>query len=309
MAMAPSPKRVKKEIFTRAIALYVPWPKVAGTVYDRDAIYNGVDRIGCALSRATGSSFNHFDNVTCESFVAQLVLFIQQCREADPQPTQMIVYVSAHGEVNEKAGGELHLMMQDSPDPNKDEIGARDKFWGKSIRGEVIRGLLAELMRAVPGGKVWFLLDSCHSGALFFKSPPEPQLALGSQGGSSYCDGRLNDKAWDAIQGGSGLIAFMSCGPNERSWIDPATKTPCFTEAVASVLEGDFLPGQGIRMEEVVRRVKEKVVEAKVTEGRQHPCAFPPLWSERGSTYGYVGVGIEGTLDPVEAMEIDESDG
>ena len=269
--------------FSRAVGLYVPWPEVAGKSFDCEAIFNGVDSIGRALEKICGSQFNHFDNVDCQSFRTQLKEFIKTCREANPKPNQAIVYICTHGAPN-KNTGELHLMMKDSPKPSDPQFFSR-----RSISGTELREYIKELREAMPKGKVLVLLDCCYSGALFYSSKSQ---TLG------HTDVRKS-AARTVVERGQGCMVFMSCKPNESSYI--TYDCPRFTKAVAEILMATP-KGVSIDLLTLIPSVKTKMKTWSTKAEPQHPCEYPLCWSEEGIKFGPVGLGDAGE----EPMDVDQ---
>ena len=291
----PSPRKKRMRGFTsRAIAFYNPWPEMAGKSYDVEAIFNGVDGIGRAFRDTSASTFNHHDNVDCESFGNLIKEFIKECKNSHPD--QAVLYICTHGVVN-RSTGELHLMMNDSKDPNEDESG----FYATSISGSTLRGYIEQLEKAIPDGRVLVLLDSCYAGAL--RKPRQP--SLGSSDDFAFTDVRHNP-AKRYVQGGSGCVVFMSSGPDEKSLIDgnpnisENQRCPLFTKAVVETLRSPEFQGQPIDLEKLVTSVKRKVEQS--SGGSQHPFELPPHWSKAGKKFGNVGFGPSIPED----MEVDE---
>ena len=271
----------RKGFITRALSLYVPWPETAGAKYDVGAVYEGVNRIGEALRKICAAHFNHYDNVDCKSFRVQLEEFIKSCKEANPKPHQAIVYVCSHGVLHPRSG-ELHLMMKDSPDPEKDGAG----FFAKSIPGSELREYMKQLQDAMSDGKVLVLLDCCRAGALI-----EPTQSLGDT------DVRHDDETRKVIKGGRGLVFFVACQSTESSYVSPR-RGPYFTLAVADVLMS-APEDEVIDLEVLVGGVKTQVAKASSTQYPQNPFEYPPFWSEAGRGFGAMGRGS----GPHERME------
>ena len=289
--MASEAKKKKGAFFSRAIAFYIPGPGVAGNSYDVDAIFNGVDSIGRALQDNCGCVFNYHDNVDCESFVNLTNDFIKTCGKS--KTDQAVVYICTHGFVN-PGTGELHLMMDDSKDPKKDQCG----FYKTSISGPQLRECIGQLQKAVPDGQVLVLLDCCNAGALC-KQRQAQTLGL-----SEFAFANVRNHPARPYVQGKGCVVFMSSGPDRDSLIDgnlnisEDLRCPLFTKAVAQTL--NEFPGEPIHLAKLVKSVKEKV--AKWSGGTQHPFEFPPLWSEAAAGIRYVGFGHAVPQD----MEVDE---
>ena len=259
-------------IFARALAFYNPCPQVAGAVWDVDAIFNGSEGIGRALRDVCGASFNHVDDATCDEFRSQMTSFISRCRRMRPKVAY--VYICTHGILN-PASKELHLMMDDSIDPDKN----MDGFLQSSISGEELRKFIQQLREANEEGKVVFLLDCCHAGALY------PQT-LGSRYG--FVNVRSNQEVRSCVERGSGTLVLMSCQAHEVSYINTTSasesnRSPNFSRAVATTLK-EF-PNVPIDVNVLIPGVVDKV--RQWSSWRQNPFY---LCHPEAEFFGNIGI-------------------
>ena len=276
---APMARRNRDDgIFARALAFYNPCPQVAGAVWDVDAIFNGSEGIGRALRDVCGASFSHVDDASCDDFHIRMTFFISRCRRMRPKVAYL--YICTHGILNPYSG-DLHLMMDDSVDPDSNI----DEFLQSSISGEKLREYIQQLREANAEGKVVVLLDCCHAGALY---PP----TLGSPYG--FVNVRTNQEVRSCVEEGSGTLVLLSCQAHEVSYVDTTSasesnRSPNFSRAVAATLK-EF-PNVPIDVNVLIPGVVDKV--RQWSSGRQNPiyqCYPQPEYFGNIGIYS-VGVG------------------
>ena len=289
--------RRKETFFSRALVVYNPWPEIAGAPYDRSEMVKSVKGFCESLEDFCGTEVVRHDNVDTERFRKYIEDFIKRCKDHDAKVVYL--YICTHALIH---NGRLHLMMDDSENPDEDLTG----FLRTSISGMELAKHIRNLIKSMYDQKVVVFLECCHAGALLrdfgFFQPRTlgPDLDKRERVPHNLTGMNAPVRNMASANNGYGYALFFSSGENEPSYVG------LFTDAVVRQLAAN--------KKEITVKMLSKPVSEEVSRktrsyelGTQTPVwFFYPSEVELGSIGG---LGDEISDDPnneEQPMEVDQ---